>query len=97
MSNTGQRRPSGKQDLPSLTAEADAVVGGAVAADAVEAALQLSGSGSGDMAAVNAIVGGVLANELLKAVSRKGEPANNLFLYDVGSGVGKVQRLGNRY
>ena len=57
------------------------------------AAVDLAGSSPGDMAPVNAIVGGVLANELLKAVSRKGEPANNFFFYDVGSGMGKVERL----
>lgn len=87
-------RPSGRQDIPTLTTEAEAV-GGVAAGDAAEAALELAGCGSGDMAAVHAIMGGVLANELLKAVSRKGEPANNLFLYDVGSGIGKVHRLGS--
>ena len=30
---------------------------------------------------VNAIVGGVLANEVLKAVSGRGEPLDNLFMY----------------
>jgi len=30
---------------------------------------------------VNAILGGVLANEVLKAVSGQGEPLDNLFMY----------------
>ena len=44
--------------------------------------------------AVNAICGGVLANELLKAVSHKGEPVNNFFFFDLSDNAGVVQRLG---
>lgn len=43
--------------------------------------------------AVNAICGGVLANELLKAVSHKGEPVNNFFFFDLSDNAGVVQRL----
>lgn len=48
---------------------------------------------NGEMAPVNAIVGGVLANEVLKAVSKKGEPFNNLFLYSMADGGGVIERL----
>ena len=44
--------------------------------------------------AVNAICGGVLANETLKAVSHKGEPINNFFLFALMDGAGIVQRAG---
>lgn len=44
--------------------------------------------------AVNAICGGVLANELLKAVSHKGEPVNNFFFFSLSDSAGIVQRVG---
>ena len=43
---------------------------------------------------VNAIVGGVLANEILKAVSGRGEPLDNLFMYRCAS-VALQSDLGN--
>lgn len=89
------RRPAGIEDLAALVTEADAIVGATSADDTAAVALELAGAGSGDMAALNAIVGGVLANELLKAVSRKGEPVNNVFMYDTGSGIGRVHRIGS--
>lgn len=42
-------------------------------------------------AQVNAVLGGVLANEVLKAVSRRGEPVNNLFLFCLTDGAGAVE------
>lgn len=90
------RAPVGDADLANLRPAASSfasTVGAdpdAVASAAVDLA---GGSPGGEMAPVNAIVGAVLANETLKAVSRKGEPANNFFFYDVGSGVGKIERL----
>ena len=44
--------------------------------------------------AVNAICGGILANELLKAVSHKGEPVNNFFFLSLSDSAGIVQRVG---
>ena len=44
--------------------------------------------------AVNAICGGVLANEMLKAVSHKGEPVSNFFLFSLSDSAGIVQRVG---
>ena len=46
-----------------------------------------------EMAAVNSIVGGVLANEVLKAISGKGDPFENLFLYSMTNGAGIVEKL----
>ena len=50
-------------------------------------------SSSEELAPVNAIVGGVLANEVLKAVSKKGEPFDNLFLYSMADGGGVIEKL----
>lgn len=49
---------------------------------------------AGEMPAVAAIVGGVLANDLLKAVAHKGEPLRNLFMYSLTDGVGSVEPYG---
>ena len=49
--------------------------------------------GTEEMAPVNSIVGGVLANEVLKAVSGRGEPYDNLFLYSMADGGGFIERL----
>lgn len=46
------------------------------------------------MPAINAILGGFLANDLLKAVSKKGEPVHNLFMYSLSTGVGSVDLYG---
>jgi ubiquitin-like 1-activating enzyme E1 A len=43
--------------------------------------------------AVSSIVGGFLGQEVLKAVSGKGAPLQNIFLYDLASGDGKVEHL----
>jgi ubiquitin-like 1-activating enzyme E1 A len=43
--------------------------------------------------AVASIVGGFLGQEVLKAVSGKGTPLQNFFLYDLASGDGKVEHL----
>jgi len=44
--------------------------------------------------AIAAIVGGVLAQEVLKAVTRRGAPSVNAFFFDVASGQGYVHDLG---
>lgn len=40
---------------------------------------------------MNAVLGGVLANEVLKAVSCRGEPMNNFFFYSLLDGSGVVE------
>jgi len=48
-----------------------------------------------EMPAINAVVGGVVANDIIKVVASKGEPIiNNLFLYSLLDGAGWVERLG---
>ena len=43
---------------------------------------------------MSAVVGGVLANDLLKAVAKKGEPIRNLFMYSLSDGIGSVELYG---
>ncbi|CAL8465328.1 g4863 [Coccomyxa elongata] len=51
-------------------------------------------TGTVELPPVNAVLGGVLANEVLKAVSHKGEPVNNFFFFSLGDNVGLVENLG---
>jgi len=47
-----------------------------------------------EMPAINAILGGVVANDTIKIVASKGEPIiNNLFMYSLLEGGGWVERL----
>ena len=49
-----------------------------------------------DMPAINAIVGGELGNELIKAVGGRNEPVNNFFLFSLAEGgEGFVERMGS--
>jgi molybdopterin/thiamine biosynthesis adenylyltransferase len=46
-----------------------------------------------DMPAINAILGGIVANDAVKIVTCKGEPAiNQLFLYSLFDGAGWVEK-----
>lgn len=44
-------------------------------------------------AQVSAVLGGVLANEVLKAVSRRGDPVNNFFFFCLADGAGVIERI----
>jgi len=48
---------------------------------------------SEEFAPINAVVGGVLAQEALKAISGKGEPLNNFFFYELDTGEGRVAAI----
>lgn len=48
---------------------------------------------SEELAPVNAIVGGILANEVLKCISKKGQPLDNLFCYSMLDGSGVIEKL----
>lgn len=50
--------------------------------------------GTAELPPVSAVLGGVLANEILKAVSHKGEPINNCFFFSLADNVGLVETLG---
>ena len=55
------------------------------------ALVQEFAEGTHEMPAVNAVLGGVLANEMLKAVSSKGTPVLNFFLYSLTDAQGVIQ------
>jgi ubiquitin-like 1-activating enzyme E1 A len=42
---------------------------------------------------VNAIMGGTIAQEVIKAISKKNEPIKNLFLFDGNSMNGEVMKI----
>lgn len=44
---------------------------------------------------VCAIVGGVMSQEIIKAVSQKGTPHNNLFVFNPDTLCGKILKLGH--
>lgn len=47
-----------------------------------------------EMPAISAILGGIVANDVIKIVARKGEPTiNNVFLYSLFDGAGWVESL----
>lgn len=48
--------------------------------------LQAYAAYGSDMPAINAIVGGTLGNELIKAVGGRNEPVNNFFLFSLAEG-----------
>ena len=51
-------------------------------------------TGDAELPPVNAILGGVLANEILKVISHKGEPVNNVFFFSLMDNVGQIETLG---
>ena len=59
-----------------------------------DASLDAYAAGCGvEMPAISAVVGGVLANDVLKAISCVGEPALNFFFFDAASLVGTLDRV----
>lgn len=49
----------------------------------------------GQLSPVCAIVGGVLAQEIIKAVSQKDPPHNNFFFFNTQDGAGVVECIGH--
>ena len=47
-----------------------------------------------ELSPVAAIVGGVLSQEVIKAVSKKDQPQNNFFLYNPLESSGSVEAVG---
>ena len=47
----------------------------------------------GELSPVCAVVGGVLAQEVIKAVSQKDKPLNNFFLFDGYNSEGVVETI----
>jgi len=90
-----EKRAASDEDFERLRAEANARAAACgkpenfIADDALRALLPAKI----EIPAVNAIVGGILAQEVLKAVSHKGAPCANFFVFDCVSGQGSIQRL----
>lgn len=49
---------------------------------------------STEMPPVNAVVGGVLGNEIVKVVGKGAEPLCNFFFYSIRDGKGSIERFG---
>ena len=87
------------EDVPALRQQcvktaAESGIPEATAAAALDAGLLADYLGmSEEMPPVNAVVGGVLANEVLKAVSSSGAPLKNVFFFDAHDGSGVVEDL----
>ena len=47
-----------------------------------------------EMPAVAAVVGGILGQELLRAVTGKGQPVRNSFFFSIENGQGTIENLG---
>ena len=48
-----------------------------------------------DMTPICAIMGGMIGQEVVKAISQKDEPICNFFFYDALQGNGRMRRIGN--
>lgn len=51
-------------------------------------------SAAEDMPAINAVVGGVLGNEVIRAAGGRDAPLHNFFLFSLAEGVGAVETMG---
>jgi ubiquitin-like 1-activating enzyme E1 A len=47
-----------------------------------------------EMPAVAAVVGGILGQELLRAVTGKGEPVRNAFFFSMANSQGTIENIG---
>lgn len=82
-------------DIEAVQAELRSVLGEASPLlPQCEALLQDYVSGGEELPAVNAVLGGVLANEIIKAVGGKGEPLRNVVLYCLRDGHACVECVG---
>ena len=89
-----QGRPSNEKDVAVLQ---EALKGLVTAKDAAaDSSLASLVQRKQDMPAINAILGGIVANDAVKVVTCKGEPAiNQLFLYSLFDGAGWVEKASN--
>ena len=84
-------------DAPALRAAAAAATAEGLKAQATPDAAHVDAYAAGweaESPAVAAVVGGILAQDVLKAVSSSGAPAHNFFLFDTRSGFGAIQAIG---
>jgi ubiquitin-like 1-activating enzyme E1 A len=47
----------------------------------------------GELSPVNAILGGVIGQEVIKAISKKNEPIDNFFVFDGNQMSGEVIKI----
>jgi ubiquitin-like 1-activating enzyme E1 A len=84
-------------DAPSLAAAADAAAAAGLPARATPPAAQVAAYAAGvglEAPPLSAVVGGVLAQEVLKSISGSGAPVHNFFLFDTFTNVGAIQAVG---
>ncbi|XP_031834461.1 SUMO1 activating enzyme subunit 1 [Nomia melanderi] len=92
------REKYGKDPLPSerasesFKAEAEAVIKEYELEDKINHLVE--GDVYAQISPVCAIVGGVMSQEIIKTVSQKGAPHNNLFIFNPDTLCGKILRLG---
>jgi hypothetical protein len=84
-------------DLPKaqeyLTQQVAAWPGGKALQDILQQLLTSYANGDAEFAPVCAVVGGVMANNVIKAVSHSGAPVKNLFYYSLFDGRGLVEDM----
>ena len=83
-------RPATEADVDAVAAalRETATRAGKDAAFVPEDVVRAAAPSSMEMPAINAVVGGILGQEVLKAVSGKGAPCVNFFVFDAASGCG---------
>ena len=85
------------EELPkaqeNLVQQAAAWPGGKAPLDILHQLLTSYANGDGEFAPVCAVVGGVMANNVIKAVSHSGAPVKNMFYYGLFDGRGLVEDM----
>ena len=80
--------------MRSAAAEDAAALAAIPAAAAALTPPRLAVYGEPELAPICAVVGGVLANDVLKCISGVGEPTHNIFVFDLETAVGTIDRVG---
>ncbi len=93
-------RPPAADDGPALAELAEAIVQASpnkalarVACKDLALSYMADGDAMGELAPVAAVMGGVAANNVVRAVSHVGPPLQNLFCFCLFDGMGAVQAL----
>jgi hypothetical protein len=86
-----------REDAPALAAAAAAAAAAGLpqrAQPAAEAVAAYAAGAAAESPPINAVLGGVLAQEVLKAISGSGAPVHNFFFFDTRSNAGAIQLIG---
>lgn len=78
-------------DLSTVQQQLHSTAGSHPAADTAEQLLSSTITATAEFAPVCAVLGGVIANNIVMAVSASGSPLNNLFYYTLFDGKGVVE------